>query len=954
MSRSFTVRPSDLDHRPRFRAILMLVSLLLLFACSSCGSTGDVQIAPSSGGPNALPLVRVEHLGNGTELVTIQSADLSNIVVPDGSSPAKPAVPLAPNPESSEAVRPRVASVGPWLRFLHRWSLDPNVPPSVVSFTDTDPVSAYVTDDSIAPPIGQITVPGNVGIYTYTGFWQNTSGATLLHTLELEVTGSGVTARAKANDGPFAPVPISPSTQILNIRYGMGLNRLPPGPSGNFADLGDDALERQKIGTWTVTENLDGAERVMGQFDLRMLALKNVRAVPNRFDPALPAGEVGSSTTLQADLVALPVGTTDSPDGWWPTGPMDWKVTIANSSSTVVKTLTGTASVSARNATTGKVGEISIPWRGEQDNTATPLPKGSYSFQFRALGPLGGTVNVITRPATGTVAIGDQQVTINNVLTVPDSFDPTSGGTTTLGFDISSTGLGPSPEFDWTVSVKATDTGTTLHTFGVKPGVATNNGTTLHVELPWDGKHNGTPVSRDYTWVINANATQLVAGGTPTVEVAPEVLIANASAAELQVTESATNDARATTFSPPIAALTDPLLAEVYPQNENYSILARGLTFTGNRPGAITAKLHSTVSDRSVNVTLTYDETSKAFKGSFASTNLINPQLPGTSYTFVEKIEMASNPISQFQSNVLVNTTSQATAAYPLDRRKLGHLRRELSLPDADRTVDAPILPANFHRYGFETIEVEVIHSNLTTTGLKARVKVEHPADVAVLDLHGQQTGELQMEGDYVPPTAPSSKAPRTVISLACSAYDLRDYNNFWGRLHHKNGHPESATLSQTSANVSGNITNFTARTSLGGERWFNAYQGQTVMLGYSIPAPTQLVGSVAPGYQARLKAGDSEALAWMRANREVGNSQSGLGWLCLGACAYDRNGDYYYLAFEPPQGRYAVIPPEQKAGSVKVFGIYKIPKARWSTEADDWTRVPQKVGNAELATKVE
>jgi len=132
--------------------------------------------------------------------------------------------------------------------------------------------------------------------------------------------------------------------------------------------------------------------------------------------------------------------------------------------------------------------------------------------------------------------------------------------------------------------------------------------------------------------------------------------------------------------------------------------------------------------------------------------------------------------------------------------------------------------------------------------------------------------------------------------------------------------------------------------------------------LGYDGPAPIDVQPQVAAAYKAELTLKTLDVLAWMRANRTVAQTAAlsdGLGWLCLNACAYDTNGDYYYMAYKTPNGKYGKVPPQQTPGTIKAIGIYKVPKARWNTEALNWARVPQQVMGVsgvqtDLAEKIE
>jgi hypothetical protein len=180
----------------------------------------------------------------------------------------------------------------------------------------------------------------------------------------------------------------------------------------------------------------------------------------------------------------------------------------------------------------------------------------------------------------------------------------------------------------------------------------------------------------------------------------------------------------------------------------------------------------------------------------------------------------------------------------------------------------------------------------------------------------------------------------------------LRDYNNYFSSLHFDPNSPAVASHPPGAGQ--------SARQSFGGEKWFNAFNGvgpKVSMLGYAGPAPLSVRKELLDLYKSNLTSSPSDIIAWLRANREIAKTFAGndqLGWLCLNACAYDTNGDYYYLAYETPAGNYQKLPPAMAPGTVPALGIYKVPRGNWNLEAVNWNAIPQKSPSGSIGQFVE
>lgn len=521
MRRSLIIHRQNL-HTTRAKR---LIALFLLWTLAGCGSSPD-DLSPSGQAAPPVPF-RVKADPAHSAIISLNS----EIKMPDGRL-----VSLRPVTEdevlslqmpanSAESPLFRIASQGTWTRIFSRWSLEPGAEPTHQVATPTEPVAAQVTDKAIYFRTRQFDVPSGDGTYTYTVRWQNDKGASVTYNDIYEVSGSNLKVNSTVNDGPsfvsYTGSKAAYDTSAVISGLALAGNAWePPGwptsvPEWNqqmprLTPLTDDELE-PFVGRWTLSQNLNGVTGDIGEFDLRMVTLKNAQISPPHLNPSIPAEDPGGSSTLTCDIVTWPGPTEAFPQGWRPQSPVDWKVWITDANSQPIRTLTGQAVVAPPDAN-GKIGTIQVSWHGEREDGSI-APKGTYPFRIRAMAGLSTLGNTLTRPASGTFKIGNQELTVNATVD-PEAFKPETGDTARLSFDLTAKDLGPSPEFDWTVSIESTESGSPLHTFGVKPGSVVNNGTSVHVDLTWDGKHNGNPVVPEFTWVIQASAKQ--AGGSDT------------------------------------------------------------------------------------------------------------------------------------------------------------------------------------------------------------------------------------------------------------------------------------------------------------------------------------------------------------------------------------------------------------------------------------------------------
>lgn len=603
-------------------------------------------------------------------------------------------------------------------------------------------------------------------------------------------------------------------------------------------------------------------------------------------------------------------------------------------------------------------------------------------------------VNLVFGPPSSAV------VTINSFSASPSTFSPSSGETTNFQAGIIASGFGSNATLNWTLTPATTATlqRTAAATGGggglaVAPsfsGTSDISSGVANITQNWNGRSatgqnlpfGDYPYSLNVT-VVDSNGLSNTAAANTTATLS--------DSAELEVSETSSGNDRGAAFSPDTeetdSTVVAPLLRQIFPANENYTIRGIGLRFTGPQPDTITARVTSNVSHKQVLKPLTFDRTKNAFVGSFAYSEVIQQQPVPTLYSSVVGI-LNPDDDSHFQEVAdrweSLIAASDTNNVYKGPKAKVGQLQATLTSPDIELTdlldperapsingVKDPVTglsddSSNLFHYGFESVNVTLEGEGLVNTDLRAMIRVAHPANVFFLTLHGGHSGYLETNPSRdlatVPPQPPIESAPGQVLFLTCSALDLRDYNNFYALSHFppqlvETGHPASAGLNESSIidATTGQTYNYFPRNRFGGESWFQAFSGQTTLLGYDGVATGLISEEVATTYERHLSLGESAIMAWLRANREVAASgQVGISWLALNACAYDTNGDYYYIAYAVPEGAYVPEIPSVKAGQIEVFGIYKVPASAWNLEADSWDDVPQRVKGQTLASKVE
>ena len=598
----------------------------------------------------------------------------------------------------------------------------------------------------------------------------------------------------------------------------------------------------------------------------------------------------------------------------------------------------------------------------------------------------------------------DGAVNINDFVALPSTFNPANNETTTFQAGVVATGFG-NATLNWTLApsgppatagtarVATTSTGGGGEEINLPPtfvGSADITSGVANVTQLWDGKSSSGQALAlgSYPYTLNVTVADNNTGVTQSVTANTTVGLSDSP--ELVILSG--NSERAHAYSPSTADLektvVDPLLRKIFDADETYTIKATGLKFDGQRPNTIVAEIKSNVSGRTLLKTLTFNNTTQAFSGTFLYNEVIQPRPATTLYSTV-----AGDTDPQFETllglwgNLIAGNDTEKI--YPGTKAQVGQLLARLAVfatPDHAGLLAPGLAPSidgadgdpvtgqtpddskNFFQYGFEAITVSLKDATgaLRTIDLQTLQRVGHAADVVVVNCHGSQNGELSINPNAffatLTPKAPRGATPKQAVFLSCAALDLRDYNNSFDLSHFsaiQGGHPAKAGLFQnTDVDPDTGVSyNFTPRASYGGEAWFRSFSGQTILLGYNGDVTARAAAEATPVYRRHIAQGENAILAWLRSNREVGLSSNlgGLGWTAFNACAYDTNGDYYYIAFNPPSGNFMEIAPlALNPGDVVPRGIYKVPASRWSLQADDWSKPLQTSNKIPLASKVE
>jgi len=328
---------------------------------------------------------------------------------------------------------------------------------------------AYITDYAVESVAGRVTFPTADGTYYYDLSATNSKGygpVTSRHTY----TRSGNTATLTWRDpagNVYTLYSGAPPTS-WTIGFGFLINNA-------FASAPESIQDSRYTGTWTVTQNLNGVEGTTGKFDLRRIGVANLQVDPAEFNPV-----VKDEATIRADIVALPVSTELTPDGWAPSGPLNWRIEVKDplNLQSNVRVFNGSVTATSPDAN-GKIGAFTQAWNGE-DSSGELLVNSTYPIRAQATGSLSAG-NILSKEAPTQIMIGALGVKINDLKAEPRNFNPAEGETTTVSFGIEAIGF-EDPNLSWEVEVYQNDI--RLHSFPVGEALNTS---TKDVAIEWDG-----------------------------------------------------------------------------------------------------------------------------------------------------------------------------------------------------------------------------------------------------------------------------------------------------------------------------------------------------------------------------------------------------------------------------------------------------------------------------------
>ncbi|MEW6284568.1 MAG: hypothetical protein AB1758_38500, partial [Candidatus Eremiobacterota bacterium] len=162
-------------------------------------------------------------------------------------------------------------------------------------------------------------------------------------------------------------------------------------------------LGTQRVWEEISMEGQSGKELVssneIGLYDLRALLFHNLRADPFRFDQDSDQ----NTTTLKADIRALPASTELYANGWQPGGDVDWRIRIKLADpddDLQVEEFTGTEDVTGPDED-GKIAEIEQEWDGITTvEEVEGLVENQVLCEFAGLANTVGGGNTWTGPPT--------------------------------------------------------------------------------------------------------------------------------------------------------------------------------------------------------------------------------------------------------------------------------------------------------------------------------------------------------------------------------------------------------------------------------------------------------------------------------------------------------------------------------------------------------------------------
>ena len=368
--------------------------------------------------------------------------------------------------------------------IIWNMSTDQGTTQSRVSLDGGD--GAYVTDFAIET-VRRVSLPTVDGTYNYEYVVSNTKGYSI--NTGYTYTRSGGTATVTWRDFSGAVYQLHSGSPLTSFNVGFGMTILNP-----FGYANETTQDARYTGTWTIAEIFpDGVTGETGKFDLRRIGITNLQVEPSEFNPA-----ANEEATISGDIVGLPVSTELTPDGWSPSGPVNWLIEVKDplGSADNVHVLASSSAVTPGES--GKIASFNSTWNGK-DTSGETLLNATYPIRIQAAANL-SSGNVLSKEVASQVRLGNRSVAIENLDAEPKNFEPENGEITTISFLVKATGF-DAPTLSWEVAVFQEDVQVYTFPDGQASGVDSKE-----VSLEWDGIGSTGIISGEVEYRITAKA----------------------------------------------------------------------------------------------------------------------------------------------------------------------------------------------------------------------------------------------------------------------------------------------------------------------------------------------------------------------------------------------------------------------------------------------------------------
>lgn len=264
-------------------------------------------------------------------------------------------------------------------------------------------------------PVGGLTNNGTYFVdYFFSGGTIDSQNSGYLREFRLTVSGGGSSILVESK-GPYdvtwqfvendnsagGAVALAPNMDVA--RYCVEISDLPGGVDG---------MESKVPGSWSVQRAISGPGGSSGPtlvrtFDMRLLALRNIRTEKPKFDP----NSEENFSFLRGDVVALPVG-------WQPTGDLAARIDIFANGPIYTNNVEGSLSLLPSIGPLGEVAEFAVAWDGTIPGQDEPA-EGVFQVQGRA---------IADTPGVGTTKTASKEDFVNVVSCACKCEKSTSGG----------------------------------------------------------------------------------------------------------------------------------------------------------------------------------------------------------------------------------------------------------------------------------------------------------------------------------------------------------------------------------------------------------------------------------------------------------------------------------------------------------------------------------------------